>query len=563
MLNSKLVGKKSRGRRRPASYTAPEKLPTKISNAAPVPPSLPSRTFQNAAPAEAQTRAPAYPTQRTQADGAPRGRDGQAGGGGGPSGGGAGRRRRRWRASSRGAGAGALADAGGACGSTVPGEDVRAGGGPGDGRRGVVGRGAEQLRGVGPARLRRGAPPAPLQARQLLHLPPAAQHLRAAILQPRCPSPTVLPLFDAACPLLASLGAQLVVPRRSSIWRALELDSTAAEFDSWENSSIRRRRSSISSEESARRADLRRRAPLSPGFHLRCQAGVGAEGEALPNGLKRVLERQEARAARSWSLELIGVELVWSVTKRGPHACSTTSGFRKVSPDRWEFAHADFLASQCHLLPNIRRRRGGAGGSTASATSSGAKIGASGSGGRERELERLRRDREALARELVRLRRGQQEARAQLLDMERRVRGTERRQEQFTAFLACAIEIPGFLERRGSAALVEAGRKRRLLDAAADVLAFEELALAASSEVEAATVSAVAAVSQDSGSTSTATDMIWYELLGEEQVGIDAEVEELVVAAAASEVAEPWEEMGDEEVEELVQQIGCLSSPSP
>ncbi|KAG2606675.1 hypothetical protein PVAP13_4NG211743 [Panicum virgatum] len=178
MLNSKLVGKKSRGRRRPASYTAPEKLPTKISNAAPVPPSLPSRTFQNAAPAEAQTRAPAYPTQRTQADGAPRGRDGQAGGGGGPSGGGAGRRRRRWRASSRGAGAGALADAGGACGSTVPGEDVRAGGGPGDGRRGVVGRGAEQLRGVGPARLRRGAPPAPLQARQLLHLPPAAQHLR-------------------------------------------------------------------------------------------------------------------------------------------------------------------------------------------------------------------------------------------------------------------------------------------------------------------------------------------------------------------------------------------------
>ncbi|KAF8648305.1 hypothetical protein HU200_064885 [Digitaria exilis] len=51
-------------------------------------------------------------------------------------------------------------------------------GGPGDGRRGLVGRGAEQLRGVGPARLRGGAPRSPLQARQLLHLPPAAQHLR-------------------------------------------------------------------------------------------------------------------------------------------------------------------------------------------------------------------------------------------------------------------------------------------------------------------------------------------------------------------------------------------------
>ena len=89
----------------------------------------------------------------------------------------------------------------------------------------------------------------------------------------------------------------------------------------------------------------------------------------------------------------------------------------------WEFAHADFLAGQRHLLANIRRRRGAApGGSTASL---GAKTGASGSGGRdrERELDRLRRDREALAC----LRRGQQESHAQLMDMERRVRGTERR----------------------------------------------------------------------------------------------------------------------------------------
>nr|TKW22774.1 hypothetical protein SEVIR_4G250200v2 [Setaria viridis] len=252
-----------------------------------------------------------------------------------------------------------------------------------------------------------------------------------------------------------------------------------------------------------------------------------------------------------------------------------TYGFRKVSPDRWEFAHADFLAGQRHLLANIRRRRGAAGGSTASGPpSSCEKDGASGSGGvRESELERLRRDREALALELARLRRGQQEARAQLLDMECRVRGTERRQEQCTAFLARAVGNPGFLDgllaRRGRAP-VEAGRKRRLLDAsaaaapdAADVLAFEELALAAGAVVEADPVPIVAAASQSPSSTATATDMIWYELLGEEQVEIDAEVEELVAAAAAAEVAEPWEEMGDEEVEELVQQIGCLGSPSP
>ncbi|PVH47658.1 hypothetical protein PAHAL_4G108500 [Panicum hallii] len=246
-----------------------------------------------------------------------------------------------------------------------------------------------------------------------------------------------------------------------------------------------------------------------------------------------------------------------------------TYGFRKVSPDRWEFAHADFLAGQHHLLANIRRRRGAAPGGSRTARTS-----AAGSGDREKEeLEKLRRDREALVRELARLRRGQQEARAQLLDMERRVRGTERRQEQCTAFLARAVGNPGFLDgllaRRGRAAPVEAGRKRRLLDAAAaapdaaDVLAFEELALAAGAEVEAAPVLAAAAASQVSSSTATATDMIWYELLGEEQVEIDDEVEELVAAAAAAEAAEPWEEMGDEEVEELVQQIGCLGSPSP
>ncbi|CAL5048319.1 unnamed protein product [Urochloa decumbens] len=253
-----------------------------------------------------------------------------------------------------------------------------------------------------------------------------------------------------------------------------------------------------------------------------------------------------------------------------------TYGFRKVSPDRWEFAHADFLAGQRHLLASIRRRRGAAGGGSA-ATPSGAKPGGAGGsgGGCESELERLRRDRAALARELARLQRGQQEARAQLLDMERHVRGTERRQEQCTAFLARAVGNPAFLDdllaRRGradSAATVEAaaGRKRRLLDAAAaapaDVLAFEEMALAAGAEAVVDPVAAVAAAaaSQSSSSAATATDMIWYELLGEEQVEIDAEVEELV---AAVEAAEPWEEMGDLEVEELVQQIGCLGSPIP
>jgi hypothetical protein len=135
-------------------------------------------------PAKTPTHPPAYYTQRDELispprpppDGAAR-RDGQAGGR--RSGGGVGRRRRCLRAlAGSPRGAGALADAGGIRGSAVPCEDVRACGGPGDGRRDIVGRRAEQLRGVGSTRLRGGAPSAPLQARQLLHLPPAAEHLR-------------------------------------------------------------------------------------------------------------------------------------------------------------------------------------------------------------------------------------------------------------------------------------------------------------------------------------------------------------------------------------------------
>lgn len=90
---------------------------------------------------------------------------------------------------------------------------------------------------------------------------------------------------------------------------------------------------------------------------------------------------------------------------------------------------------------------------------------------------------------------------------------------------------------------------------AADGLTFEELVLAAG--VEGAATPTV----MTTQSASVTTNMIWYELFGirEELAKIDIKVDELVIAA---EEAEPWEEMGEDEVEELAQQIDdCLGSP--
>ncbi|KAM0831723.1 hypothetical protein ACQ4PT_065348 [Festuca glaucescens] len=252
-----------------------------------------------------------------------------------------------------------------------------------------------------------------------------------------------------------------------------------------------------------------------------------------------------------------------------------TYGFRKVNPDRWEFANAGFLGGQRQLLAGIRRRRGADTGRRPAASSSASSCAEAGViGVVDGELERLRRDREALKQELARLRVQQEASRATLLDMERRVLGTERRQEQCKAFLVRAIRNPGFLtslaRRNGLAAgdaapVVKGKNKRRLLDdipsppppATDDGFTFEELALAAGVAVEAA----VPAVKTESAGGIT-TDMIWYELLGDEQAVMDVEVEDLVAAAAAEEM-EPWEGMGEEEVQDLMLQIDCLSgSPS-
>ncbi|CAN6207508.1 unnamed protein product [Urochloa humidicola] len=101
-----------------------------------------------------------------------------------------------------------------------------------------------------------------------------------------------------------------------------------------------------------------------------------------------------------------------------------TYGFRKVDPDRWEFAHASFLRGQTHLLRNIVRR-----GSSA----------AGGGGGKRKDAaapaEPTAEDMAMVATEVVRLKQEQRAIDDRVASMWRRVQETERRPKQMLAFL--------------------------------------------------------------------------------------------------------------------------------
>ncbi|CAL5359268.1 unnamed protein product [Camellia sinensis] len=142
-----------------------------------------------------------------------------------------------------------------------------------------------------------------------------------------------------------------------------------------------------------------------------------------------------------------------------------TYGFKKVDPDRWEFANEGFLGGQKHLLKTIKRRRN-------VAQNMQQEVGACvelGQYGMEEELERLRRDRNMLMAEIVKLRQQQQNARDKVSGMEERIRNTERKQHQMMSFLAKALSSPSFVQQYVDKYLqkrkqrgVEIGRKRRL-----------------------------------------------------------------------------------------------------
>lgn len=131
-----------------------------------------------------------------------------------------------------------------------------------------------------------------------------------------------------------------------------------------------------------------------------------------------------------------------------------TYGFRKIDPDRWEFATDGFMRGHRHLLKGIRRRK-----APAQLTRGHHNVEV-GCFELDKEIDRLRHDKLVLMMEVVNLRQQQQKAKLCIEEMERRLQGTEIRQHQMMAFLARAIKNPAFIHQ-----LLQKEKKKELQEA--------------------------------------------------------------------------------------------------
>ncbi|CAO2183610.1 unnamed protein product [Urochloa humidicola] len=142
-------------------------------------------------------------------------------------------------------------------------------------------------------------------------------------------------------------------------------------------------------------------------------------------------------------------------------------GFRKVNPDRWEFAHESFLAGQKHLLRNIKRRRApkpqmeANQGNCASICFRGPKDSA--------EVESLKRDRAALRAEVLILKQQYSSCKSQLVALEERILTNERNQQKAMAFFARVLSNPVFvrqflLKYAANRELCSTAKRQRLME---------------------------------------------------------------------------------------------------
>ncbi|KAL3351273.1 hypothetical protein AABB24_019725 [Solanum stoloniferum] len=119
-----------------------------------------------------------------------------------------------------------------------------------------------------------------------------------------------------------------------------------------------------------------------------------------------------------------------------------TYGFRKIDPERWEFANEEFLKDQKHLLKNIHRRKPIHSHSHPPGSTVDPERAAF-----EEEIDKLTREKSGLETNVSRFRQQQSAAKLQLEELTGRVGSIEQRQESLLTFVEKAIQNPDFVER--------------------------------------------------------------------------------------------------------------------
>ncbi|KAG5226733.1 Heat Stress Transcription Factor family protein [Salix suchowensis] len=138
-----------------------------------------------------------------------------------------------------------------------------------------------------------------------------------------------------------------------------------------------------------------------------------------------------------------------------------TYGFRKIDPEKWEFANEDFLKDQKHLLKNIHRRK-----PIHSHSNPPGSLVDPDRAAYEEEIDKLSRDKAKLKASIVGLSQQRSSAKLQVEDLTQRIDNMQQRQEKLLSFLEKAVQNPAFVEHL--ACKIESmdfsayGKKRRL-----------------------------------------------------------------------------------------------------
>ncbi|MCE3051975.1 Transcription factor SKN7 [Datura stramonium] len=117
-------------------------------------------------------------------------------------------------------------------------------------------------------------------------------------------------------------------------------------------------------------------------------------------------------------------------------------GFRKIDPERWEFANEEFLKDQKHLLKNIHRRKPIHSHSHPPGSTVDPERAAF-----EEEIDKLTREKSGLEANALRFIQQQSAAKIQLEELTGRVGSIEQRQESLLSFVEKAVLNPDFVER--------------------------------------------------------------------------------------------------------------------